>query len=318
MAKRPWLSVLIPTYNGTKYLPAALESILVQKDASIECIAVDDCSTDDTISILNAFQDKMPIRIFQRERQRNWVSNTNRALSYATGDYTCFLHQDDIWFNNRINTIKPLIDRHPEINLFLHPSGFINKTGKTIGVWKCPLPSSPKIITPDLLIEKLLIQNFISIPAPIFRRETALEVGGLNERLWYTADWDFWLKIATKGNSLYYPTPLSGFRIHGGSQTIQRSSSIQDFREQLESVVNEHLRTWEAPESAKRGVEKAARFSIEVNVSLATSFHKGKKQIINLLVQLLRLGPTRGLRYLRDSRIVERMYARMRTRLEPH
>ena len=50
-----------------------------------------------------------------------------------------------------------------------------------------------------VVVERLLVQNFISMPAPLFSREAAIRVGGLDEDLWYTADWDFWLKLAAVG-----------------------------------------------------------------------------------------------------------------------
>ena len=146
--------------------------------------------------------------------------------------------------------------------------------------------------------------------------DAAHEIGGLDENLWYTADWDFWLKIASRGESLYYPRPLSGFRVHADSQTIKRSASIQDFREQLERVFLKHLLLWDAPKAEKNEIEKIARFSIEANIFLATTYHKKNYKLARLLAALLKLGPRRSRRYFRDSRIAERLLARMRARLE--
>ena len=98
----PWLSVLMPTYNGEVHLTYALNSIIAQKDPNMECIVVDDGSTDATFSILNTYQDKLSITILQHKRQGNWVASTNYALSFARGKYVCFLHQDDFWFKNRL------------------------------------------------------------------------------------------------------------------------------------------------------------------------------------------------------------------------
>ena len=59
----------------------------------------------------------------------------------------------------------------------------------------------------------------------MFSRAAAIEVGGLDPDLWYTADWDFWLKLAAAGPTAYLPRPLAGFRIHAQSQTAVRSKS---------------------------------------------------------------------------------------------
>ncbi len=236
---RPWLSVISPIYNGEAYLLSALDTILIQQDNNIECIAVDGESTDLTLSILHEYQSKLPLKILNRNREANWVTKTNYALSHASGEYVCFLHHDDLWFKDRLRIMKQITEQFPEAAYVLHPSNFINSKGNPVGLWSCPLPPYPQIIKSDLMIGKLLIQNFISILSPIFKREAALKVGGLDESLWYTADWDFWLKIATCGDALYYPKPLAGFRIHPGSQTVVRSSYLDDFEEQL-TRVREH------------------------------------------------------------------------------
>ncbi|MCX6082852.1 MAG: glycosyltransferase [Chloroflexi bacterium] len=312
---QPWLSILLPTYNGEEFLISALHSIQIQDDDCIECIVVDDGSTDSTLLILENYKSRFPVKILNRERQGNWVANTNYALSFASGEYICFLHQDDIWYRDRLKIMKRLCDQFPDVVLLLHPSDFIGVDNINYGPWRCPLPIIPEIINSDLMIEKLLIQNFISIPAPIFKRRIVLEVGGLDENLWYTADWDLWLKMAGCGGTLYYPKPLSGFRIHPNSQTILRSSYLQLFREQLEYVKNKYLHLWDVSQPLKSQINKIASFSIEVNVALAGLIHGEKVRYFWLLKSFLLLGPLGQYRYLRDSRIWERVTARLRARI---
>jgi len=315
---KPWLSVLMPTYNGEKYLPATLDSIRAQKDPNIECIVIDDGSTDQTIAILERAMNTIPIRVYRSSHKGNWVANTNKAISLAKGDYICFLHQDDIWFDERLKILKWLIHKHPSVFFFLHPSQYLDNNGNFMGIWQCPLPKYPEIIRPELIIEKLLIQNFIAIPAPTFKREIVYQIEGLDEKLWYTADWDFWLKIANFGDALYYPKPLSGFRIHPKSQTMVRSQYAYEFRKQLEDVYDKHLALWKAPDYHKLKIDKVARFSIEVNTTLAGSIHQKKNFYMKLITSFLHLGIFGEYRYLRDSRIHERVLARLRANLKHH
>jgi len=99
-------SVIIPTYNGEQFLAKALTSVAEQEERDLECIIVDDGSTDSTIQIANAFADKIPIVLRRLERTGNWALNSNLALAHATGEYACFLHQDDFWLTNRLQTIR--------------------------------------------------------------------------------------------------------------------------------------------------------------------------------------------------------------------
>jgi glycosyltransferase involved in cell wall biosynthesis len=317
MVPHPWLSVITPIFNGEAYLSAALDSIVIQGDGDIECIAIDGESTDATLEILDSYQDRIPLRIGQRERNSNWVSKTNYALSLARGEYVCFLHHDDLWFRDRLKTMRQLTNQFPEATLFLHPSNYLDNKGNILGTWKCPLPAAPTIIKSSLMTERLLVQNFISILGPVFKRQAALEVAGLDELLWYTADWDFWLKLAAYGTSVYYPKPLSGFRIHPSSQTIVRSSGSQEFREQLEVVASKHFIRWQADEHTKRQLKAVIDFSVEVNIALAGAAHGKNTKLRKLLVDFILLGPSGGYRYLRDSRIWERASARLKARVRP-
>lgn len=315
MPTQPWLSVIIPTYNGQDYLALALNSIRIQNDDDIECIVIDDGSTDATLSILSEYQAKLPMKILQRERQGNWVANTNDALSYASGEYICFLHQDDLWFKDRLNVMKRLILQFPNVGFFLHSTEYLDHQGHHLGLWQCPLPSYPKITQSNLMVEKLLIQNFVAIPAPIFKRSVVEQAGGLDNAYWYTADWDFWLKIAARSDTVYYPVPLSGFRIHPNSQTIVRSSHEKDFRHQLEEVADKHFASWGAPVRLKRIIHKVMDFSIEVNIALASTAHGQKPNFVSLFISFIILGPSGWNRYIRDSRIYERISARLKARL---
>ena len=308
--KQPWLSVIIPTYNGSKYLASALNSVVVQQDDEIECVVIDDGSTDNTLEIVETYKDKLNITLITKARQGNWVANTNHALAVATGKYACFLHQDDLWLQGRLGIVKNAIALHPEASLYLHDAVFIDSNGKPLGLWQCPL-GKERLISLEEMKEKLLVQNFIAIPSPIFNRQTALDIGTLNSELWYTADWDFWLKLAATGNTYYIPQPLAAFRVHGDSQTIRRSSSVAEFRQQMRLVVDQHLHA-----KPKSEVAKVAFFSTEVNTTLAAMVHGESPNLIKLGLDFLALGPMGWRRYWQDSRIQERIFARLKAKLQ--
>ena len=187
----------------------------------------------------------------------------------------------------------------------------MDSQGHRLGLWQCPLPRAQKLMNSETVIERLLVQNFISIPAPIFKRERAISVGGMDEKLWYTADWDLWLKLANVGEILYVSTPLSCFRVHNLSQTIHRSLK-KDFRGQLETILQRHLSAWETLHPNRKTISKVVRFSVELNVVLAKYYHGIESlQIGKLLIQGIKLGPKGWFLFMRDSRIIERILSRL-------
>jgi hypothetical protein len=305
----PWLSVIVPTYNGASYLPHTLASIEQQQDNRIEVIAVDDGSSDATPAILQAYARRLSLRILPRPIG-NWVANTNFGLAAARGLYACILHQDDLWLPGRLSKLRQLLTRQPQAALVFHSSRYIDAYGRNLGVWHSPVPAGR--VAADRLIEQLLVQNFIAVPAPLFAREAALAVGGLDEALWYTADWDFWLKLAATGSSAYWPQPLAAFRVHRQSQTAQGVARAGEMRRQIETVLERHLRPWEAAHPGRGEVAHAARLSVEVNHALAICACGARADWLRLACNFLALRRAEWYRFFRDSRIVERVTARIK------
>ncbi len=310
---QPWLSVLIPTHNGEKYIHSTFDSILANEVAGVEIIVVDDSSTDRTIEIVKSYCKQLNIQIIQQSRTGNWVKNTNIALSYATASYSCLLHQDDYWLPDRITKIKALIASSPESVLYLHDTMYIGPQSQYLGKWSCPFSKSHTYISSQKLIKHLVVQDFIAICSPVFRSDAARAVGGLDEMLWYTADWDFWLKIASIGSSSYLAETLSAFRIHNESQTIQRSISSNDFRNQLEVVLSRHLYIHEWLPYI---TVKCAKFSIEFNIYLASIYHKQRASHLAIISKFLSLGAYGWIIYFRDSRVFQRVLSRIRAKLK--
>lgn len=106
----PRISVIMPVYNGEDYLHESLASFLSQDINRAELICVDDGSTDDTYSILQAYQETNPekIRIIQQENQGSAIARNN-AIEFANGEYCYFLDVDDmIPFSTTLTTLYDL------------------------------------------------------------------------------------------------------------------------------------------------------------------------------------------------------------------
>jgi glycosyltransferase involved in cell wall biosynthesis len=301
------------TYNARDYLSVALESIISQGDDGIEVIVVDDGSTDDTLEILGRYRSRLDMKLIVREHSGNWVASMNLGMRAATGDYVSFLHHDDHWLPGRVSALRAAVSLDPDAVLVVHPSLYINSRGEPLGVWRCALDRG-RGLAPDDVVERLLVQNFIAVPGPLFRRDAGLAVGGLDEALWYSADWDFWLKLAAAGQTVYLPQPYSAYRIHPVASTWRDTDRVERVWHQLNAVLNRHIAHRESFRPVRIGVRRVARFSRDVNTLLAASAH-GQRPGLDLAALALRfvaLGPLGWHRYLRNSRILERASARVR------
>jgi GT2 family glycosyltransferase len=305
---RPFLSVVMPTYNGERFLAAALESVRGQHDG-IELVIVDDGSTDHTLDIVRDFSGVLPIRLFTPHRIGNWVAISNLGLREATGDWACFLHQDDLWLPGRLARLRGEMES-TEGALVVHDAVFVGPDGQELGPWTCPFPQGT--VQPDRFVERLLVQNFIAIPSPVFRRSSAIRSGGLDEALWYSADWDFWLRLGALGPVRFIAETLSAFRVHPASQTAAREVLPNEWEQQLTTVLGRHLRNWPATGKLSGSVERVAMASVAVNSALSAASRGGLVKPSAVFCELLALGPSGWHRYLRDSRIVQRVRSRLK------
>lgn len=308
----PWLTVVMPVFNGEAYLNQALDSLRasgVERGAGVEVVLVDDGSTDRSSEITRSFCDSIPLRLVDREANQGWVTSTNEALELAQGEFCCFLHQDDLWCPGRLRAIRQSLSDDPRLDLLLTSAHVIGPDGRPLGSWLCPLPTKSNL-DPELLRTRLLVQNFIAIDAPVFRTSLAKEIKGLDPKLWYTADWKFWLEFASRHvRARYDSRPSVNFRIHTESQTAQRSAFADEFRFQLETVLKSCLH----PECSP-AVARAARLSVEINIALATLVHGGRIDS-RLAAAILRTGPLGLWTFFRYSRILDRALPRLRLRL---
>lgn len=306
---RPWLSVVMPTKAGERWIAQALLSVCREGEPGIECIVIDSSDTEETVRVAEAFRGRMALRIERRVDFTSWQASTNYGVQIASAPYISILHQDDLWLPGRAAAVRRWLAADPDAILHVNPSRIIDRSGRALGTWRCPL-SAAEAVPAETFLERLLVQNFIAIPAPVVRRDQYLAAGGLDEKLWYTADWDLYLKLGRMGRTRYHAEALTAFRIHGASLTISGSRSAADFREQLRIVVDRHADA--LPQGCRQRVLKAARASIDVNTALADAYNGQIRAVARGGMAMLRLGPLGLVRYLRDSRLIERLLPRVR------
>jgi glycosyltransferase involved in cell wall biosynthesis len=305
----PWLSVVMPVCNGARTLERTLAS-LPSAASGIEVILVDQQSQDDSLAIARRHQDRLGLRIIPAPDTRNWMQNTNIGIRAATAPLIGMLHQDDLWETGRAEAMRAFVGRHPLARLWVHDSWFIDLNDRRIGSFAPPFAQRESVVPGPEALCRLLVQNTFAVPSVIFRRSDALATGGLDESLWYTADWDFWLRLAGKGDVAYLPRALASFRLHPGSQTVRGSRDADDFRRQLELPVERHIAALPAPARAR--VQMRAEASNQLNLCLAAAYHRQTSGWGRLALQVMRLGPAEWARFLKDTRIVARSLPRLR------
>jgi len=131
----PLVSIITPSYNASKFIEETLESILKQTYSNWELIIIDDCSTDNSIEILQPYiEQDSRIKVLLNETNLGAASSRNRGLDIANGDYIAFLDSDDLWLPQKLS--KQIAFMQQENVLLSYTSYYaMNETGRTIGLY---------------------------------------------------------------------------------------------------------------------------------------------------------------------------------------
>jgi glycosyltransferase involved in cell wall biosynthesis len=302
----------MPVHGGERWLEATLSSVAGQDCTGIELVILDSSPDDDCSTIAKSFANRLQIRYEHMPTMTSWTAKTNLAVERAKASHVSILHQDDLWLPERVKAMRDALAAFPNAALLLNPSYIVDESGRKLGLWRCPLRHD-RLLSASEVIEPLLVQNFIAMPAPVIRRDDWRAVGGMDEALWYTPDWDLYLKLARTGRTVYRGSASTAFRIHGTSLTVAGSADSRDFEAQLNLVLQRHVD--QLPAARRAEVERRATASIAVNCELALAAAGSSRALLRACTTVLLLGPRQAIRYLRDSRIMERALPRLRARL---
>ena len=129
------ISVALCTYNGERFLPGQLASMLVQTKSPDELVVCDDGSTDNTMEILRSFAASVsfPVRITRNQQNLGFVRNFEQAIRLCQGDLIALSDQDDIWYPHRLEHSWNEFTAHPEVGLIFSDGDVIDELDHLTG-----------------------------------------------------------------------------------------------------------------------------------------------------------------------------------------
>jgi glycosyltransferase involved in cell wall biosynthesis len=212
---KPKVTVLMPVYNGARFLAEAMESILGQTFADFEFLIINDGSTDDSLEIIHSFQD---LRINQVNNGRNMglIYTLNRGIDLAQGEYIARMDCDDISLPKRLERQVAFMDQHPEMGVCGTWAEFVNPPG---GYW---FPSDHESIVAGLQFTCWLVHPSIIFRASILREHHLY----YNPAYQHAEDLDLWFRMSKVTRLANVPEVLLKYRIHP-DQISQKFSSEQ-------------------------------------------------------------------------------------------
>jgi glycosyltransferase involved in cell wall biosynthesis len=199
------VSIIIPVYNGEKYLAQALESVAAQDYAPLEVIVVDDGSTDGTAQIA---QSRAGVRYTYQANQGSG-SARNTGLAAATGDFIAFLDADDLWLPGKLHAQMEYLLEHPDVGFVLANMESFLEPGTT---WPAGLNQAYYAQRPVAYLPSALV----------CRRRVFDKVGLFDAQFRTGEDSDWFFRARDAGVPMaVVPHVLIRRRIHSGNLTQQ-------------------------------------------------------------------------------------------------
>lgn len=220
------VSICLPVYNGERFLREALDSALAQTFTDFELIAIDDCSTDSSASILAEYAHKdLRIRFVRNEQNVGLFQNYNRCLAEARGTFIKPFAQDDVMDPAMLESVVAAFESHPSVRLISTGKRWLGTKGETLKTFNLfkenTLVNSRDVITYNLI----QLSNWVGEPSTVtFRAEH--KGTGFDTTLFHYGDIDYWFRIVEGGDYLYLNKTLCGFRRHAGSATSKNLSGM--------------------------------------------------------------------------------------------
>lgn len=190
------VSVILPTYNRTAYMTAAIDSVLKQSCADWELVIADDGSAEETATCLNALRDRR-ITVLRLPHSGNPAKVRNAAIRRAQGEYLAFLDSDDLWAPNKLEMQLATMRASPGCRWSYTATADIDATGRLVeiagqAIWR---PLSGNIVEALITFRALL-----STSSVMAERSLVEEVGGFDEQQLFGEDYDLFIRLALRSD----------------------------------------------------------------------------------------------------------------------
>jgi glycosyltransferase involved in cell wall biosynthesis len=311
----PLVSIVVPVFNGEKYLRESLDSIVGQTYPRTQVLVMDDASADGTSAMVAAYGDR--VTYYRQPKNKGQFGNVNDGIARADGEYIAVFHADDVYLPSIIEREVAFLQRYPEAGAVFCLDRFINAVGREYGRLNIApevqggRPLQYRVILNALMKYK---NRFLVGPSAMVRAAVYRDVGLYRgEEFRIASDLEMWVRIAQKyplgileeyllsyrhghGNSTqdYYhlrTEPERYFKIidsllKNGGRSLATAEALAEFEghraeDRLMLAVNHYIR-------AERQQSRAVLDNVQVRQVVASrQIQRGRLLLLLLLLEIL-------------------------------
>jgi glycosyltransferase involved in cell wall biosynthesis len=214
----PLVSIVTPSFNQGRYLEAAIRSVLGQDYPRIEYLVIDGGSTDESLTVLQRYADRLAY--WHSRPDRGQAHAVNLGLARATGELLGWLNSDDLLAPGAVWRAVQVFQSQPEIDVVYGRLARIRDDGRPV-----PTPTLPKDRV-EFGLAHVVGECIVNQPGAFWRRRIMERVGLLDERLVYSLDYEYWIRMALAGARFRRLDDVAAhFRLTVGSKTVGQTAA---------------------------------------------------------------------------------------------
>ena len=241
------LTCIIPTYNRSGYVRDCLTALRDSGVPDLEVIVSDDGSTDDTAEVTAATDPSA--RYLWQPNSGTPATARNAAFAVSRGRYVGFLDCDDAWLPGAPARAVALLDQYPQADVLFADArmgnpqeGYVSWIGVAGQDAFFALPHAApepgfRVFERGPFFRRMATRNPVFIGACLVRREAFAAVGGFDPALCGAADWELWLRLASRFTYAYMSEPLAVYTRHLDNMSSNHDKMIGEFAQALRNVL---------------------------------------------------------------------------------
>ena len=206
---RPLVSVVVPSYQQSRFLEQALRSVLEQEYEPLEVIVVDGGSKDESVDVISRYADRLAW--WTSEADRGQAHALNKGFARAGGEVLGWLASDDVLEPGAVARVVDELEERPDVLLVYGEALFVDESGAEL------FPLEPRAFDVEAMVRTCA--NHVVQPGSLFRRRAWELAGPLNEKGHYLFDFEFALAVGREGPVARIPDRLALYRVHPASKS---------------------------------------------------------------------------------------------------
>jgi glycosyltransferase involved in cell wall biosynthesis len=238
-SEKPKYSIIVANYNYGRFLGNAIGSVLSQTFTNWEAILIDDCSTDNSLLVIDAISDKRVRKVLHKENCGN-ISSFNEGIDLAKGEYVSILSSDDMYSDDFLENVDLFFRENPTAGMVYSNHYIIDQEGRKKRVIKNRIHHRDGLFQDEIV--PLLYGCHIPNCATVVPKSVLNKVGKYRPIYQRTGDWELWMRIASAYPVGFIGKPLYQYRIHGGNMSVSVDTQLKVIDE-TETLLNQMFST---------------------------------------------------------------------------